>query len=96
MSEHRRQQSEVEWKGILNTIASLVSAAGGHGEGNNRVHPTPEDITQALQARVATIREMQEVNHGTWNTASLNCSQVIIGACMNQRVWWLRQAIIDI
>ncbi|XP_047737607.1 coiled-coil domain-containing protein 170-like [Hyalella azteca] len=60
--EHRRQQAEVEWKGVLNTIASLLSTSTTTAAEGARVAPAPDDIVQALQTRVATAREMFEAN----------------------------------
>ena len=61
VAEHRRQQNEVEWKGILNTISSLLSAEAPPSGDGHMIEPTVPAITQALQARVANAREMQEV-----------------------------------
>ncbi|KAF2368624.1 hypothetical protein FHG87_000633 [Trinorchestia longiramus] len=61
--EHRRQQAEVEWKGVLNTIASLLSTSSTGAHEGVMVEANPPDIVQALQTRVAVTRETYEVVH---------------------------------
>ncbi|XP_071515925.1 coiled-coil domain-containing protein 170-like isoform X2 [Panulirus ornatus] len=54
VSDHRRQQSEVEGRGFLTTVAALLSTP------EHRLSPEPQAITDRIQSLVATNRETTE------------------------------------
>lgn len=58
MSDHRRQQNEVEGRGFLTTVAALLSSP------EQRLPPEPQAITDRIQSLVAANREAAEVGPG--------------------------------